>query len=39
MNAKYNIITKTSYKDFCEKTNDIQIVENDLENRIATVID
>ena len=39
MNTKYKIITKTSYKDFCEKTNDIQIVENDLENRIATVID
>ena len=39
MNTKYNIITKTSYKEFCEKSEDIQIVENDLENRIATLMD
>jgi hypothetical protein len=39
MYTKYNIITKTKYKDFCEKTNDIQIVENNLEMRKITLMD
>ena len=39
MNTKYKIITKTTYKDFCEKTDDIQIVENDSEMRRVTLID
>ena len=39
MSTKYNIITKATYKEFCEKTNDIQIVENDSEMRRVTLID
>ena len=39
MSIKYNIITKTSYKEFCEKTADIQIVENEPEMRRITLID
>jgi hypothetical protein len=39
MSTKYNIITKTTYKDFCEKTDDIQIVENYLEKRKITLLD
>jgi hypothetical protein len=39
MNKKYNIITKTTYKDFCDKTNDIQIVENNSEKKKITLLD
>jgi hypothetical protein len=39
MSTKYNIITKITYKDFCEKTTDIKIVENDFEKRMVTLID
>jgi hypothetical protein len=39
MSTKYNLITKTIYKDFCEKTNNIQIVENDSEKRRVTLMD
>jgi hypothetical protein len=37
--TKFNIITKTTYKDFCDKTSDIQIVENNLEMRMVTLLD
>ena len=39
MNKKYNIITKTTYKDFCDKTNDIQIVENNSDEKQITLLD
>ena len=39
MSTKFNIITKTTYKEFCDKTNDIQIVENNLEMRRVTLVD
>ena len=39
MSTKYNIITKSTYKDFSNMTDDIQIVENDLEMKRATLID
>lgn len=39
MSTKFNIITKTTYKDFCDKTIDIQIVENNLEIRRVTLMD
>jgi hypothetical protein len=39
MSKKYNIITKTTYKDFCDKANDIRIVENNLEEKIITLLD
>jgi hypothetical protein len=39
MSKKYNIITKTTYKDFCDKANDIRIVENNLEEKKITLLD
>jgi len=39
MSKKFNLITKTSYKDFCNKTQDIQIVEIDLASRRVTLVD
>jgi len=38
MSTKFNIITKTRYKEFCDTAN-IQIVENNLEMRIVTIAD
>lgn len=39
MSTKFNIITKTTYKEFCDMTSDIQIVENNLETRSVTLRD
>jgi hypothetical protein len=39
MSKKYNINTKTTYKDFCDKANDIRIVENNLEEKKITLLD
>lgn len=39
MTTKFNIISETTYKEFCDKTNDIRIIENDLEMRRVTVVD
>lgn len=38
MSTKFNIITKTRYKEFCNTSN-IQIVENNLEMRVVTLSD
>jgi hypothetical protein len=39
VSTKFNIITKNTYKEFYDKTIDIQIVENNLELKMVTFLD